>query len=63
MFFDISIIKDESTIDGKSFLGLMILQPDAAANYCAHSGCDEKNAMEKIEDCLCQDLEKKYDKY
>ncbi|MEA5001112.1 MAG: HPr family phosphocarrier protein [Endomicrobiaceae bacterium] len=48
---NISIIKDESTIDGKSIMGLMMLAAGCGSELTVRiDGCDEKNAMEKIEE-------------
>lgn len=48
---NISIIKDESTIDGKSIMGIMMLAAGCGSELIIRiDGSDESNAMETIEE-------------
>ncbi|MFA7074563.1 MAG: HPr family phosphocarrier protein [Endomicrobiaceae bacterium] len=48
---NISIIKDEYTIDGKSIMGLMMLAAGCGSELTVRiDGADENNAMKKIEE-------------
>lgn len=48
---NISIIKDESTIDGKSIMGIMMLAAGCGSELIIRiDGSDESNAMDTIEE-------------
>ncbi|MDD2523249.1 MAG: HPr family phosphocarrier protein [Endomicrobiia bacterium] len=48
---NISIIKDEYTIDGKSIMGIMMLAAGCGSELIVRiDGSDENNAMDKIEE-------------